>query len=388
MDQDDDIPTLIDHDTLSTEQLTVLHEPRRIPCTIITGFLGAGKSTLLRRILTERHGYRIAVIMNEFGDTANIEAKAINVTSSEDPMAENSEEFLELANGCLCCSIKDAGITAIEKLMERKGSFDHIILETTGLADPGPIASMFWLNEEYSEGLRKQISLDGVVCVVDAAFGQQQMEEDHSVDGIGESLRQIACSDVILLNKADLVPDDKLTATEGTIHKVNPSAPIHRTIQANIDLVHIMNIDAYAGAKQLQNATFQPYQCGDAHDHTCKSSATHYELRGISSLQLFIPPLTPGQLTKLEHWIQGLLWRHDDPTRGDHNSDIRVLRCKGLFILQTGEEFMLQGVQNMYEITLVEARDVVGIPDSGKLVLIGKGLGDTLRESLEAALRL
>jgi G3E family GTPase len=152
-----------------------------------------------------------------------------------------------------------------------------------------------------------------------------------------------------------------------------------------------MNIDAYAGAKQLQNATFQPHQyCGDSHDHTCKSSTTHYELRGISSLQLSIPPLTPDQLTKLEHWIQGLLWRHDDPTgedRKDHNSDLRVLRCKGLFNLQTGEEFMLQGVQNMYEITPVEARDVVGIPDSGKLVLIGKGLGDFLRESLEAALR-
>ncbi|KAF8440896.1 CobW domain-containing protein [Boletus edulis BED1] len=397
MDQDNDseIPTLIDHDAPVTELIS--QETRRIPCTIITGFLGAGKSTLLRRILTERHGYRIAVIMNEFGDTANIEAKAINVSSHEDPMAEKSEEFLELANGCLCCSIKDAGIAAIEKLMERKGAFDHIILETTGLADPGPIASMFWLNEEYSAGLRKQISLDGVVCVVDAAFGQQQMEEDHSIDGIGESLRQIACSDVILLNKVDLVSNDKLAVTEEMIHKVNPSAPIHRTIQANIDLVHIMNIDAYAGVKQLQNDNFKPHQLCDAsdgcHDHICQSPATHYELRGISSLQLFIPPLIPDQLTKLEHWIQELLWRHDKPTGGDykdhkdHNPSLRVLRCKGLFVLETGEEFMLQGVQNMYEMTPVEARDVVGIPDSGKLVLIGKGLDDTLRESLEAALR-
>lgn len=199
---------------------------------------------------------------------------------------------------------------------------------------------------------------------------------------------------MILLNKADLVSDDKLTVTEDMIHKVNPSAPIHRTIQANIDLVHIMNIDAYAGAKQLQDAAFQPHRCGDAnhgsHDHTSQSSTTHYELRGISSLQLFIPPLTPDQLTKLEHWIQELLWRHDFPTGGDHeddNFDLKVLRCKGLFILQTGEEFMLQGVQNMYEITPVDVRDVVGIPDSGKLVLIGKGLHDTLRESLEAVLR-
>lgn len=151
-----------------------------------------------------------------------------------------------------------------------------------------------------------------------------------------------------------------------------------------------MCIDAYAGAKQLQNSAFQPHHCGDTpddcHDH---SSATHYELRGISSLQLSIPPLIFDQLTALEHWIQKLLWRHDDPTgedRKDHNSDLRVLRCKGLFVLQTGEEFMLQGVQNMYEITPVEAQGVIGIPDSGKLVLIGKGLDNTLRESLQAVL--
>jgi len=111
----------------------------RVPLTIICGFLGAGKSTLLKRILTERHGYRIAVIMNEFGDTADIEAKTINVSSAEDPAAEQTEEFLELANGCLCCSIKDTGVAAIEKLMQKKGAFDYILLETTGLADPGQL---------------------------------------------------------------------------------------------------------------------------------------------------------------------------------------------------------------------------------------------------------
>jgi len=119
-------------------------------------------------------------------------AKAINISSADDPTAEKSQELLELANGCLCCSIKDAGVAAIEKLMQRKGAFDHILLETTGLADPGghsmaclrllyiitfiylgPIASMFWLNEEYAAGLAREIVLDGVVCVVDAVFGKQ-----------------------------------------------------------------------------------------------------------------------------------------------------------------------------------------------------------------------
>ncbi|KAF9219248.1 cobW-domain-containing protein [Gyrodon lividus] len=393
MELDDDVPTLIDHDALPVGPLIATQESRRIPCTIITGFLGAGKSTLLRRILTERHGYRIAVIMNEFGDSANIEAKAINISSPEDPTAENSEEFLELANGCLCCSIKDAGIAAIEKLMERQGSFDHIILETTGLADPGPIASMFWLNEEYSEGLSKQISLDGVVCVVDAVFGQQQMEEDHSVDGIGESLRQIACSDVILLNKTDLVSQDKLAVTEEMIHMVNPSVPVHRTVQAHIDLAHIMNVNAYGGAKQLHKTSFHHSRCDDghedSHDHTHDSTATHYQLRGISSLQFFIPPLNQDRLAQLEEWIQGMLWRDDelaDVSDRGSSRDVIVLRCKGLFVTSSGEEFMLQGVQNMYEITKVDGRGVVGIPDSGKLVLIGKGLDETVKESLMKAL--
>lgn len=253
MDFDDDIPTLIEHE--DQQLMPDSASTGRVPCTIISGFLGAGKSTLLRRILTEHHGYRIAVIMNEFGDTSSIEAKTINISSEDDPTAEKSQELLELANGCLCCSIKDAGVAAIEKLMQRKGAFDHILLETTGLADPGPIASMFWLNEEYATGLGRQISLDGVICVVDAVFGQQQMEEDHSVDGVGESLRQIACSDVILLNKVDLTSEEQLRSIEELIQRVNPSAPIHRTIRGQIDLAHNEHQCICRGGKRVAICT-------------------------------------------------------------------------------------------------------------------------------------
>lgn len=360
----------------------------RVPCTIISGFLGAGKSTLLRRILTERHGYRIAVIMNEFGDTSSIEAKTINISSEDDPTAEKSQEVLELANGCLCCSIKDAGVAAIEKLMQRKGAFDHILLETTGLADPGPIASMFWLNEEYAAGLGRQISLDGVVCVVDAVFGQKQMEEDHSVDGIGESLRQIACSDVILLNKVDLTSEEQLRSTEELIQRVNPSAPIHRTIRGQIDLAHIMNINAYAGGiKGLRSAEHR-HDDNDNHDHAGHTvPAKHYELRGISSLQVTLPTLSRHRLQELDEWIRTVLWENRIPDN-DHQtglSELKVLRCKGLFVMESGEQYVLQGVQSMYDLSLVEG-DVTGIPDSGKLVLIGKGLDDSVRQSLERLL--
>ncbi|OAX41751.1 CobW domain-containing protein [Rhizopogon vinicolor AM-OR11-026] len=388
MDLDDDIPTLIEHDD---QALPIPDHPataHRVPCTIISGFLGAGKSTLLRRILTERHGYRIAVIMNEFGDTSSIEAKAINISSADDPTAEKSQELLELANGCLCCSIKDAGVAAIEKLMQRKGAFDHILLETTGLADPGPIASMFWLNEEYAAGLAREIVLDGVVCVVDAVFGEQQMEEDHSVDGIGESLRQIACSDVILLNKVDLVSEEKLCSVEEQIQKVNPSAPIHRTIRGQIDIAHIMNIDAYAGGTRGLRSAQPHLDDGNCHDHTGNAiSAKHYELRGISSLQVTVPIVTRHRLGKLDEWIRTVLWENripdNVPERGP--SELKILRCKGLFVMESGEQYVLQGVNSMYDLSLLEG-DVAGIPDSGKLVLIGKGLDESVRQSLERLL--
>ncbi|EGN98031.1 hypothetical protein SERLA73DRAFT_109353 [Serpula lacrymans var. lacrymans S7.3] len=380
---DDEIPVLVEH----SEQVdsTVAH---RVPLTIICGFLGAGKSTLLKRILTERHGYRIAVIMNEFGDTADIEAKRINVSSADDPTAENSEEFLELANGCLCCSVKDAGVAAIEKLMERKGGFDHILLETTGLADPGPIASMFWQNEDFTSGLGRDICLDGVLCVVDAVFGRQQMEEDHTVDGVGESLRQIACADVVLLNKVDLTSETEVNEVEDLIHKVNPSVPIHRTVKGEIDLAHIMNINAYtAGSASSKRGNFihEHAQCGDSHDshdsHDTDHSNTHYQLRGISSLQISCPVFTPLLLEKFDEWIRTILW--ENRLMGDDTGrEIKIMRCKGLFIMESGEQYMLQGVQNLYDITKVD-EEITGIPDSGKLVLIGKGLDSLLQQSLQ-----
>ncbi|KAG2359652.1 CobW/HypB/UreG, nucleotide-binding domain-containing protein [Suillus spraguei] len=363
MDFDDDIPTLIEHEDKALKPDSA--STRRVPCTIISGFLGAGKSTLLRRILTERHGYRIAVIMNEFGDTSSIEAKTINISSEDDPTAEKSQELLELANGCLCCSIKDAGVAAIEKLMQRKGAFDHILLETTGLADPGPIASMFWLNEEYAAGLGRQISLDGVVCVVDAVFGQQK------IILLTALAKASACSDVILVNKVDLVSEEQLRSTEELIQRVNPSAPIHRTIRGQIDLAHIMNINAYAG--------------GQRGCDLCNTNIATMTI--MTTLQVTLPTLTRHRLQELDEWIRTVLWENRIPD-SDHQtgpSELKVLRCKGLFVLESGEQYVLQGVQSMYDISLLE-EDVTGIPDSGKLVLIGKGLDDSVRQSLKRVL--
>ncbi|KAL7279885.1 hypothetical protein ACG7TL_006294 [Trametes sanguinea] len=402
-DELDDIPELLDTavDAQGLSDNDGSAQPRTVPLTIICGFLGAGKSTLVRRILTERHGYRIAVIMNEFGDTADIEAKTINVSSPDDP-TQQSEEVLELANGCLCCSIKDTGAAAIEKLMQRKGAFDHILLETTGLADPGPIASMFWQNEEFSMGLGRDIHLDGVVCVVDAVFGRQQMEEDHAADGIGESLRQIAAADVILLNKIDLVPPADADALEEMIRGVNPAASLYRTVRGEIDLKYLMGIDAYR-SRQLLDETRKTitgqhggstHTHGHDHDHDCDNehghkhhrAPTHYELRGISSLQIDCPKLSAAQLDKLDEWIRTVLWEKQLPnqaTGATGAGSIEVLRCKGIFVTEHGELHVLQGVRNLYEIAKVEeGEEELGLPDTGKLVLIGKGLHESVRSNL------
>jgi len=295
-----------------------------------------------------------------------------------------------LANGCLCCSIKDSGVAAIEKLMERKGAFDHILLETTGLADPGPIASVFWHNEEFSTGLGRDIMLDGVICVVDAVFGQQQMEEDHAGDTIGESLRQIAGSDVILLNKIDVVSQEQASSIKDLIHKVNPAAPIYETVRGEIDMKRIIGIAAYSSPPQLRDPVLIP----SAHDHDPDDhshdhghnhpSATHYEVRGISSVLVTCPVLSAVRMERLDEWIRTVLWENRLPGQDqDQPSNLQVLRFKGLFTLDTGEQYVVQGVRSMYDISALATEEVMGVPEDGKLVLIGKGLDERVRHSLE-----
>ncbi|KAI0317515.1 cobW-domain-containing protein [Amylostereum chailletii] len=381
---DDEIPTLLEHELEPVPSLPTNVQSdsrgRRVPLTIITGFLGAGKSTLLRRILTERHGYRIAVIMNEFGDTADIESRTIGVTVE----GEASEEVLELANGCLCCSIKDSGVAAIENLMKRKGAFDYILLETTGLADPGPIAGMFWENEEYGKGLGTDIVLDGVVCVVDAVYGLKQLEEDHAVDGIGESLRQIAAADVILLNKVDLVSPEHVQIVEDMLYKINPALTVHRTIRGEVDVKHVIGIQAYASGPPPSSVSI-----AHVHDENCahkhEEQGTHYSVRGISSLQVACPPLTSETLTALDEWLRSVLWEAALPPSHDRIEELQVLRCKGLVKTTDGRMLVLQGVQTMYDLSEMGGEEM-GVGGEGKLVFIGKGLGEQVKRSLESVL--
>ncbi|KAJ9593492.1 hypothetical protein L9F63_014945, partial [Diploptera punctata] len=177
-----------------------------VPVTIITGYLGAGKTTLLNYILTEQHNKKIAVILNEFGEGSAME-RSVAIGQA----GELYEEWLELRNGCLCCSVKDNGVKAIENLMTKRGKFDYILLETTGLADPGPIASIFWLDKE----LGSDLFLDGIVTVIDSKHGLTQLRtKPASTEGetptLIEAVRQVALADLVIVNKVDLVESEQL----------------------------------------------------------------------------------------------------------------------------------------------------------------------------------
>jgi G3E family GTPase len=199
--------------------------PSRVPVTVLTGFLGSGKTTLLNRILSEKHGKRIAVIENEFGEVGVDHQLVIGA----------EEELFETNNGCICCTVRGDLIRILGQLMKRRDRFDYIIIETTGMADPGPVAQTFFLDDE----LKNQFALDAIVTMVDARHFEQHVDE------LNEPAEQVAFADLVLLNKTDLVDEAALERIEQRIRGINGTAKIHRTKNADVAIDQVLNVGAF-----------------------------------------------------------------------------------------------------------------------------------------------
>ncbi|KAI1470752.1 cobW-domain-containing protein [Daldinia caldariorum] len=375
MNLDEDVPPeLVETETDPHEEKLV-----KVPITIVTGYLGAGKTTLLNYILTARHGKRIAVIMNEFGDSLDIE-KSLTINKG----GEQVEEWLDVGNGCICCSVKDSGVNAIESLMEKKGAFDYILLETTGLADPGNLAPLFWVDD----GLGSTIYLDGIVTLVDAKnilrslddpSGKVEGHEDH--DGHGPLMTtahvQISHADVIVINKSDLVEPAELENVKERIQAINGLAKIHVTKQSVVPQLEgvLLDLHAYDQVKALDTA-------GKGHSHLDPT---------ISTVSIDVPLLAPGQLELVDSWIRSLLWESQVPGEPANSvNPIEIHRLKSRLVFNDGGVKMVQGVREVFEIFDGEQvfNEDGSVPQAGKLVLIGRGVqGINFEKSLLSTLR-
>jgi G3E family GTPase len=298
-----------------------------IPVTVITGFLGAGKTTLLNRILSENHGKRIAVIENEFGE----------IGIDHQLVIQSDEEIFELNNGCICCRVRGDLIRILAKLRQRRDKFDTVLIETTGMADPGPVAQTFFTDEEVKESFK----LDGIVTVVDAKHVGLHF------DDMREVREQIGFADVILLNKTDLVPPAELAKIEARIRKMNPMAKVYQTKNAEIDLGKVLNVGGFDLKRALElepdflkaeEEHNHEHEHDHDHDEHDEEEHDHHHAEDVTSVGI----RADGDLDekKLSEWLGELL-----RTKGQD-----IFRMKGILAVKGREmRFVFQGVHMLMD---------------------------------------
>ena len=295
----------------------------KIPVTVLTGYLGAGKTTLLNRILSEPHGQKFAVIVNEFGE----------IGIDNDLVVGADEEVFEMNNGCICCTVRGDLVRILDGLMRRKGKFDGIIVETTGLADPAPVAQTFFVDENVGRKTR----LDAVVTVADAKWLSERLKDAP------EAKNQIAFADVILINKTDLVSAAELDEVEARIRGINRYAKVHRTERAQVPLNEVLSRNAFDLERILHlepeflegDGHDHDHGHGDGHDHGPHhhGGLKHYHDEEMQSISL--KSHRPLDADKFFPWVQDLVQKEGP----------NILRCKGILSFKNDDErFVFQGV--------------------------------------------
>jgi len=302
----------------------------KVPVTILTGFLGAGKTTLLNRILTEQHGQRIAVIENEFGE----------IGIDHELVVQTDEEIFEMNNGCICCTVRGDLIRILGRLMKRKDKFDRVLVETTGLADPGPVVQTFFMDDDMKE----QFFVDAIVTVVDAKHILLHLDDSD------EALEQVAFADVLLLNKCDLVDTAALDTLERRLRGINALAKIYRTTNSDIaldkvlhvggfNLDHAMELDPqFLEVEETPEPDHHDHECTEECDHEHGHHHHHHHDESVGSVGIEAEGDVDGR--KLNAWLSELV-----RTQGQD-----IFRTKGVFaIAGNPDRIIFQGVHMLID---------------------------------------